>query len=447
MTRTLVILVAGLSLLCFSVEPGYAQQADSVAADTSAVESRRGQGSGTVALTNWPTSLGQLLDEMGRRAPYLLPKIDSLALDYRYAANDSTSQWSFVLGWQPGARVLYKGDVLSRRSGPANVRMVNVELRAQVHADGRHVGDMIVAVDSMTLAPLPGIYSFEVTVGHSRVFLEGSAATARQALLEGATLDSLVVERMGFVTDRPSSSQRRRPDVQERRPVPGPEPSIYEPRTRIFIGWRVAPRPYYVAERNGKRTVQRREATIGRGSTDEGRQDRTATRRGATAAEEGGRKSGRSKEEKEDEEDDDTSLRGPALGAAMAVGLVAMVGGTVGLYGRGDTPLGLAAGYTHPRGGVQLQAAINGAVIRDDSGQKLTMKAFGFYDVFASRVQPALGLGLQVDPSTDGSVSPAISLGLAANFESVVLFGGVDVVEGTPELGVAYNFRYRSGRN
>ncbi len=437
MTRVLTTLVLILSTLVISVGPLHAQQVDTATTDAANVDERRpqGKGSGTVTLTDWPSSLGQLLNEMGKDAPYLLPKVDSLALDYRYAANDSTSQWSFVLGWRPGSQVLYKGDVLSRQSGPSNVRMVNVELRAQVRADGEPVGDMIVAVDSMALAPFPGIYSFEVTVGHSRVFLNVPPDEAQRVLQQGVTLDSLVVERMGFVSDSPSSSKRRRPDVQERRPAPPPGPSIYEPRTRIFIGWRVSPRPYYVGEHNGKRIVTpRREA-------DDDERTRTATRRGVEDDEETAKED--SKTTKDEEEEDDTSLQVPALGALAAVGLVAYAGGTVGLYGRGDTPLGLAAGYTHPRGGIQFHAAINGAVLRDDPGQKLTLKAHGFYDVFSARMQPAVGLGVLVDPSTEGDVLPAVSLGLAANFERAVLFGGIDVVEGTPEIGVAYNFRYR----
>jgi hypothetical protein len=325
--------------------------------------------------------------------------------------------------------------------------MVNVELRAQVRSGGEDVGEMIVAVDSMALAPFPGIYSFEVTVGHSRVFLDASAEEARRALLRGATLDSLVVERMGFVSDSPTSSERRRPDVRERRPAPPPRPSIYEPRTRIFIGWRVGPRPYYVGEHNGKRIVQPRDETMGRGTTGEGN-PRTATRRGAEDDEKTATRSGRTKskdDEEEDDDEDDTSLRVPALGAVAAVGLLAYAGGTFGLYGRGDTPIGLAAGYTHRHGGIQLHAAVNSAVLYDEPGQKLTLKAHGFYDAFSSRVQPAMGVGVQVDPATDGNASPAISFGLAANFERVVIIGGVDVVEGTPEVSVVYNFRYRRG--
>jgi hypothetical protein len=379
---------------------------------------------------------------MGTRAPYLLPRIDSLALEYRYASNDSTSQWSFVLGWRPGRSVLYEGDIRPVEKGPPDVRMVNVELRADVQVDGTSIGDMIIAVDSMALRPLPSIYSFEVTVGHDRVFLDATTEEARRALARGVTLDSLVVERMGFTSAAPSTSeQRRRPDVRERRPAPRRGPSIYEPRTRIFIGWRVAPRPYYVFVKDGRRAVQPRDESIGRGTTAGADTRARAARRGEA---DGDDADDRRRDANEDDEDDEPSLRGPALGAAAAIGLVAYAGGTLGLYGRGDTPIGLAAGYTHPRGGFQLHAAVNGAVIEGASGQKLTLKALGFYDVFEARLQPAAGLGVQIDPGRAGNVVPSVSVGLAGNFGRVVAFGGVDVVQATPEVGVAYNFRFRS---
>ena len=175
---------------------GAAQQA--AGGDEVSSQAGSGRGEGRAVIVDWPASLGRLLDEMGRKAPYLLPKIDTLALDYRYATTEASSQWSFVLGWTPGAQVLYEGVVLPRRRTPRGLRMVNLELRAEMRADGRDVGDMIVAVDSMALAPSPSFYSFEVTVPHNRVLLDVSADTARRALRRGATLHNLVVERVGF---------------------------------------------------------------------------------------------------------------------------------------------------------------------------------------------------------------------------------------------------------
>ncbi len=203
MTGIVRLLSAGLLVFGLVLGPAVAQPADTTAGSAAAI--MQGQKTGKATLANWPVSLTELLRDMGKKAPYLLPRLDSLALEYRYASNDSTSQWSFVLGWDPGRRVLYRGEVLAREEGPSDVRMVSVELRADVQVEGEVIGEMIVAVDSMALRPLPSIYSFEVTVGHDRVFLNATAAEARRALAEGVTLDGLVVERMGF-TSRGGSS-------------------------------------------------------------------------------------------------------------------------------------------------------------------------------------------------------------------------------------------------
>jgi hypothetical protein len=174
-------------------------------------------------------------------------------------------------------------------------------------------------------------------------------------------------------------------------------------------------------------------ATADRGDRS-GRSGDESSKRGAS-----GKRSG-----DEDDDDDDPSLAVPALGAAAAVGLAAYAGGTVGVSGTGDSPIGLAAGYTHSSGGIQLQASVNPAVIAQEENQKLTVKALGFYDVFASRVQPAIGLGVQADTGGGSDVEPAVSAGIVGNLGRFVLYGGYDIAQNTPEVGLAYNFRYRS---
>jgi hypothetical protein len=425
--------------------------------DAGQAQAPLGEGEGTVALEGWPRSLPTLLDEMGQKAPYLLPRIDSLALDYRYAVTDTTSRWSFVLSWRPAERVLYEGEVVPRREAPRGLRMTNVEFRASVRVDGEKRAEMIVGIDSMALRPTPNRFAFNVTVPHERVFLGTSPGEARRILSEGATLDRLVVERMGFSSpeaqrDGPSDPE---PDARRRREEPPRTPSIYRPRPRILIGWRVAPQPYYVGDEDedGDRETRRpRGDTIGRTPTagadrprDAGRDDE-AEERGDGREREGTEKTDgddadRSRDEDDEEDEDDTDLGTPALAAAAAVGVVAFAGGTAGLYGQGDTPIGLASGYTHPKGGVQLQAAVNRAVLEDEPDQQLSIKALGFYDVFESRVQPAVGLGVRIDPDRGRDWEPAVSAGLVGNFGRFVLYGGVDVVQGTPEIGLAYNFR------
>lgn len=413
-----------------------------------------GEGNGTVTLEDWPESLPDLLDDMGSRAPYLLPRIDSLGLDYRYSATDTTSQWSFVFGWRPDDRVLYEGEVIPWRDRPPEVRMVNVEFRADVRVDGQSVGEMIIGVDSMSLGPLPDRFAFNATVGHDRVFLDASAEEARRILSREATLGRLVVERMGFSSAEDRRETGQRPDARQQEEGPR-RPSIYAPRSRIHIGWRIGPRLYYVDEDGGRpdsRTVRPRGATIGRtADAGEGREgsdsgDGEEANRGDSSDETSGRSDGRSSSDDNDDEDDDADLLVPALGAVVAVAAVGYAGGTVGLYGRGDTPLGLAAGRTTPRGGLQLQAAVNRAVVEDGPRQKLTAKAIGFYDVFGARLQPALGLGVQIDPDhQNGDVHPSVSAGFVGNLGRVVLYGGFDVAHNTPEVGLTYNFRYERG--
>lgn len=425
---------------------GVAQEADTttesqtLTRDGPAASTR---GDGTVALTEWPASLGRLLSEMGKNAPYLLPKVDSLALDYRYAATDSTSQWSFVLGWQPGDRVLYEGDVLSRQSAPANLQMVNVELRVQVRAEGTEGAEMIVAVDSMRLSPYPSIYSFEVTVPHNRVFLNTSAGEARRMFATGVTLDRLVVERMGFVVNRSNSTSEAssRPDRRFRSPS---RSRLHGPQAQISVGWGVSSGSGSAEETEG--SVRPRTGTVGRA---------VAARDGQTwppddshsneEAQSGSEQRSRKTSDDEDDENENPTLRLPALAAIATVGFMAYAGGTIGMYGTGHTPIGVSAGYRNPEGGMQLQAAVNGSVISGETAQKLTVKGLGFYDLFSTRLQPSLGLGFQIDPTAPGNFRSSLSFGFATDIERLLVLGGFDVVQRTPELAIVYKFRDASG--
>jgi hypothetical protein len=56
-----------------------------------------------------------------------------------------------------------------------------------------------------------------------------------------------------------------------------------------------------------------------------------------------------------------------------------------------------------------------------------------------------VGLGAHIDPQAGRNWDPIVSAGLVGNLGRVVLYGGVDLVQGTPEIGVAYNFRYGGG--
>jgi hypothetical protein len=446
---------------------------------------------GTAVLVDWPRSLPDLLEEMGRRAPRLLPRLDSMALDYRYAVDSSRSRWSFALSWRPGDRVLDRGRVRPWREAPPDVRMVSVELLADVYVAGRKQAEMVVAVDTMALRPMPDGYRFNVAVDHDRVFLDTGPQAARRHLRRGVVLANLRVERMGFASfeDADGRAQRppREPDARRRRP---PAPSVYEPRTNVVIGWRIGPRPYYVGEDRRRRPAPERAprgdaigrtAPSGDGADGEsarrGDRDRTAPETGEAGPEGGGageaaapderdrsrgdrsggdtgdargRPGGRSGDDGDradkDDEEDEPSLAMPALAAAGAVAVFAYTGGTVGLYGNAETPLGVAAGYTHPRGGVQLQAAVNPALLEGDGTQRLTARVLGFYDVLGAPVRPALGLGVQaVSRPGRVAVEPSVAVGAVGTVGRFVFYGGVDVAQGAPEAGVAFNFRGGSG--
>ena len=409
-------------------------------------------------LTGWPESLPRLLDDMGPRAPRLLPAIDSLALEYAYDRTGAASSvsWTFQLSWRPGRRVLYEGRVLPRREAPPQIRMASVELLADVIVDGQRRAEMIIAVDSLRLAPQPQHDRFNVSVGYDRVFLDTPPAVARRYLKRGITLANLRVERMGFVADGMATGRVLNDrDPQERRPAPAPRPRVYEPRVRILVGWRIGPDPYYVGRGNDAQAPPRADRTrddagrtpapddpLSRGddrseteqSADESSSDPRDRRTSADADRE---------EDGDDEDGDDDDLLVPALAAAGAVGAAAFIGGTIGVFGTGDTPIGLAAGYTQPNGGIHLQAAINDAVLDDDGTQRLTVKAMGFYDLFAAPVQPAVGLGVQaVAVGDDTTLDPSVSVGLVGRFGPVLLYGGVDGVQGTPEASLTFNVRH-----
>jgi len=156
-----------------------------------------------------------------------------------------------------------------------------------------------------------------------------------------------------------------------------------------------------------------------------------------------GKSDGEEGKDKRDDDEDDDNLAPAALGAAAVVAGIAYFGGTVGVYGTGETPIGLAAGVTKKRWGLQLQAAINSEVIDQQGTQRLNAKLMGFYDVLGgSPVQPAVGAGVQFQAVEDKTtVDPALSFGAVVNTGRIVIFGGYDVGRETPEFGVTYNFR------
>ena len=233
---------------------------------------------GTVTLTDWPDTLATAPDEAFETSEYqLLPRLDALTMEYRYRGTTDGIDLSFVLSWAPGTEGRYNGEVLPYDQLPSDIRMVSVELLADVIVDGRDVADMIVAVDSMALPAHPSVYAFEVEgLAYDAVFLDTPADSARQYVDAGFALRNLTVNRIAFASfdDRPPQAA---PDVARNEPPPAPRPhpprSVYVPRTTIFVGWRIGPEPYYVGPGRTRRDVQPRGESVGRTTAEANRGD------------------------------------------------------------------------------------------------------------------------------------------------------------------------------
>lgn len=462
---------------------------------------------GTALLADWPRSLPDLLDRMGRRAPALLPKLDTLTIDYAYTTGQDMVEMQFGIQWQPGQTVLYEGSVIPRSEAPPDVRMTSFEILLDVVKGGQKVAETVIAVDSMALPASPGYYEFDVRVPYEQVFLDVEASDAELYLRDGVDLERPLIERIGFrpfqngvpvgvvgQMEREAEASQRSPEGPPRRDAP---PVVYSSRTRVLIGWRIGPDPYYVGpvgrpvpprsdgdrrvverperasgnqDRPGRAATAGREATPGQETIADRRDDdgdpesepRTGrggeestsgesssggapdSRTGRSGTSGGDDKSdGEKGKDKQDDDEDDDNLAPAALGAAAVVAGIAYFGGTVGVYGTGETPIGLAAGVTKKRWGLQLQAAINPEVIDQEDTQRLNAKVMGFYDMFGgSPVQPAVGAGVQLRAVGDETtVHPALSFGAIVKTGRIVIFGGYDVARETPEFGVTYNFR------
>ncbi len=468
---------------------------------------------GTTLLADWPRSLPDLLNRMGRRAPALLPKLDTLTIDYAYTTGPDVVDMRFGIQWQPGRTVLYEGAVIPRSEAPPDIRMTSFEILLDVVKGGQKVAETVIAVDSMALPSSPGYYEFDVSVPFDQVFLDVKASDAELFLRDGVDLERPLIERIGFrpfqngvpvgvvsETDgqmEQEAESERAPD----RPRRAPASTVYSPRTRVLIGWRIGPDPYYVgpvgrpvpppadedrrvverpdrpsgeAGRTGRDTTEGREATPGREATADRRggndADSGGTGRGnesdggregnasgessdgaassgrtgrSGTSESGDKEDGEKGKDRRDDDEDDDNLAPAALGAAAVVAGIAYFGGMVGVYGTGETPIGLAAGVTKKGWGIQLQAAINPEVIDQEDTQRLNAKVMGFYDVIGgSPVQPAVGTGVQLQAVGDETtVNLSLSFGAVVNTGRIVVFGGYDVIRETPEFGFTYNFR------
>ena len=427
--------------------------------------------SGVVALTEWPAA-AQEPYEHGRAYPFdLLPFIDSLSVDYRYGVADDRPRMHFVLSWLPGTEGILNRERVSYDRLPGDIRIERLHLHADVLVDGRAATELQVRVDSLMLPPRPASYAFTAdSLDWATLFSETPADSARRYFEEGFRLANLRIDHIAFAVFEPRPQPRS--GDGERRPPPPPRVDVYPVDIHIHAGWffpggrddddayksprTERPRSGVTRTRSGDRASDG-ERTTSRSPGDTGRTSNDRSRGGTSGErddEDDGDREARSDRDRsrsgerddDEDEDDDTSLAPTAIGAAVAVGAIAVAGGTVGYYANtGDMPVGLQAGYVQPNGGAVLQAAVNRDVLTGGDEERLLAKIIGFGDLFDLPVQPALGAGVLVTAlGDDVDIQPTFSLGLVANLGRVVLMAGYDVQTEGLDVGLAVNFRYRS---
>lgn len=379
-----------------------------------------------VYLTDWPAESPET-DE--RSYSYeLLPFIDTLAVAYQYAVIEDTPRLAFTVSWTPSPHAIYLEQAVRYADLPGEMVIEALELSAAVVTNGQTIGTLVLASDSLGLLPAPNEHTLTWTdISWAEVFAESSAATAQSAFASGFTLQDLTIERIAFasherVPDRPITVAHRQP--------------IY---ADILIDitfwdfWQTSGRAQYPPPRASQSGKPRGDATgrNARASTDRSRSGNRSTERSTSA------------KTNDDDEEEEDSLVPAAIVAAAAVGLVGLAGGTVGFYGTSETPIGLAAGFTRPYGGALLMAGINESVLRSGTGQKLTAKVLGFYDLLGGPVQPALSAGVLAQ--TDGNtthIDPSVAIGGMLNVGPALLHLGYDPLQSGIEFSAAVNFRY-----
>jgi len=410
----------------------------------------RQAGAGEAHVVNWPQVIYEAqgaMDVPSMRAAEqygdvdVLPKVDTLSLRYAWSVVYDEPHIDFDLSWVQGSGGILDGRVVRAGRITRDIVLDLVELHADVVVRGERVGDMVLALDSLGLLPSPDAYSFQTWgVTWSDVFATVDSASARRAFEKGFTLENLDILRAGF-EDIPESEGRDVPVEVRRRPV---RRTIFVPDTDIWIGWNLGPDPYLPPPRSGRRTWAPRGETSGRrGSSTRG----GATRGGTRDARPSGRRGDGidlpiGKKDSDDDDDDDSQLLGPALGVAAAVGIFAVAGGTIGIQGSGDSPIGLFSGAVRPRWAFLLHGSINPEVARRDNGEKLRVGMLWGIRPVAGGLRPAFGAGvLFTELGDDIDMRPTIDLGLIFSQKQVVFIATVDAWSGTPRFGIGANLR------
>ena len=132
-----------------------------------------------VYVVDWPPELRA--DDTETPVGYdLLPFIDTLALGYAYMEEEGQPGLHFSLAWTPGPAGILNGERLPYEEMPEDIRIVDVDLRADVYVGGEPVAALMLSLDSLMLGARPDEAFFEKTdVAWNAVFTGVSEDEAR----------------------------------------------------------------------------------------------------------------------------------------------------------------------------------------------------------------------------------------------------------------------------
>lgn len=479
-SRTLIIGFFALGSVIISVDAG-AQDVDI---------------SGTAWVTDWPET--RPARRSGESAPALdysrynlLPFIDSLAIHYRFSAISSASEFlsmHFAIEWTEGQDGIVAGRKVGINDMPPGIVIESIDLLMHVTVGNEPVADFFLPLDTIGLGPAPSRIFIDITdVAWNSVFVDVDEEEARRIFESDFRLSTPRIVRAVFATEPPDEYQI----AATQGAIPSIDPfgrTVFIPDIDIWIGWRDgrgrwAPPPGTVRKtgRDGPREMGRARLA-GRTRVDRGydrskpggtersptetpnetalednsradasdsRQDGDTSQKGrdATAGRDGDIDLGDLFKSKNNDDDNEKDRLLPgALAGMVAIGGLAVLGGTIGYFGSASkAPIGLMSGYVESDGGLLLQVAINRQVFGKEKGsENLIASLTGFYNVFDSRIQPAIGIGTRItEEGTDEVVfEPSVSIGVVGNFGQFVLLVGYDVTTPDFRFGIAVNLRH-----
>jgi hypothetical protein len=411
-------------------------------------------GEGEVRLVHWPDVVYETqgamdipsmraADQYGELA--VLPRVDTLALRYAWSVVDGLPRIDFELRWVRGSGGIVDGRLVADAEMPEGIVLDLADLHADVVVGGERAGDLVLSLDSLYLPPDPDAYLFGTRdVTWSDIFASMDSTAARRAFTAGFSLERLDILRVGF-EEVSEADERYVPVVVRRRPV---RRTVIVPDFDVWIGWDLWPDAYRPPPRGVPRRREPRGDRTGRTAT-EGQGAPGGTTRGGTRTRDEGDSGGGSvwipgagKSDDDEDDDDDSELLGPALVGVAAVGVLLAAGGTIGIQGSGDTPIGLFSGAVTPRWAFFVHVAVNPEVAKRDDGEKLRAGMLWALRPFAGSLRPAFGAGvLATELGDDVEVDPTVDLGLVYARGQVVVLVTVDALSGQPRIGLGVNLK------